>query len=180
MKKENGFTLVELLIVMVIGAIVMAAGYASFISQQHAYRMTESVSDIQQNLRAAMLFIEKDLRMAGFNPLKKPGFGFGTKAPDSFSIIKDSVDEDGDPNDPGEQVTYTVDSNNLKRQINDGNEARVIAKNITYMSLIYYDVDGNETADASSIRSVSVTLRASDDEHIRELTSVIKCRNMGL
>ena len=181
MKKENGFTLIELLIAMVIGAIVMAAAYSSFITQQKSYRMTESVSEIQQNLRSAMLFIERDLRMAGFNPRKEAIFGFQSPlAPNTFTITKDDIIENSIV-DAGETVTYDLDSNTLRRD--DGGGPQPIAENITNMTLKYYDWEGAEITidDPVSVRSVLVTLTGSDKgEHTRELTTLVKCRNMGM
>ena len=184
MKKENGFTLVELLVSLLIGAIVMAAAYSSYISQQRAYRITESVSAIQQNLRSAMLFIEKDIRMAGFNPLKKSGFGILSISSNSITLAKDygSTDPANDENgvvNTGETISYSIASDKLMRDSGIG--PNVIAEHITNMELEYFDRNGDETADTSSVRSVSVILTANDGgEHTRVLSSLIKCRNMGL
>lgn len=178
MKRESGFTLVELLVAMVIGAIVMAAAYSSFISQQKAYGITEAVSDIQQNLRAAMLFIERDLRMAGFNPKKDTAFGFTSIPSDSFTFTKD-VNENGTV-DTGETITYDIASNTLRRYDDTGGDPQEIADNITGMQLKYFNRDGVETTILDSVRSVSVKLMAEEDNHTRELTTIIKCRNMGL
>ena len=184
MKKDNGFTLVELLIAMVIGSIVMAAGYASFITQQKSYRTTESVSEIQQNLRFAMLAIEKDLRMAGFNPKKEIGFGFISPLnANSFTITKDygSSDPANDENgtlETGETISYDLTSDTLRR--NAGSGPKVFADKITNFELTYFDRNGLETTAASNVRSVLVKLTATDDGHTRELESLVKCRNMGL
>jgi len=64
--KEAGFTLIELMIVLVISSIVIAAIFATFISQQKSYATQTKVSDMQQNARAALTLMERDLRMAGF------------------------------------------------------------------------------------------------------------------
>jgi len=178
MKKENGFTLVELLVAMVIGAIVMAAAYSSFVSQQKAYGITESVSDIQQNLRAAMLYIERDLRMAGFNPKKETTFGFTAIPDDSFTFTKD-VNENGVV-DTGETITYDIASNTLRRDDGTAGGLQEIADNITGMQLEYFNVNGTVTSQPESVRSVSVKLIAQEDNHTRELITLIKCRNMGL
>lgn len=64
--KESGVTLIELLIVLVISALLTAAIYATFVSQQKSYAIQTGVSDMQQNARAALTLMERDLRMAGF------------------------------------------------------------------------------------------------------------------
>ena len=183
MKNQNGFTLTELLVVMVIGSIVIAGAFGSYVSQQKAYTITESATFLQQNLRAAMYFIEKDLRMAGFNPKKEASFGFTSVLADSFSITKDigssnSANDENGAVDAGETITYDVDSNNLRR--NTGGGPLVIAENITDMTLQYFDSNGNTTTDGNSVRSVFLTLSASDGDRSRSLSALIKCRNMGL
>jgi prepilin-type N-terminal cleavage/methylation domain-containing protein len=63
---ESGVTLIELLVVVVISALLTASVYAIFISQQKSYAIQTGVSDMQQNARAALTLMERDLRMAGF------------------------------------------------------------------------------------------------------------------
>lgn len=68
MKQVNGkgFTLVEVLIVMVVMGLVVAAIYATFLSTQRQTYTQEAVVEIQQNLRAALDYMVKDIRMARF------------------------------------------------------------------------------------------------------------------
>jgi prepilin-type N-terminal cleavage/methylation domain-containing protein len=65
LRKEAGITLIELMVVLVLAAIVTASIYATFIAQQKSYATQTRVSDIQQNARAALTLMERDLRMAG-------------------------------------------------------------------------------------------------------------------
>ena len=62
---ESGFTLIELLIVIVISALLTGAIYTIFISQQSSYAIQTGVTGMQQNARAALTLMEKDIRMAG-------------------------------------------------------------------------------------------------------------------
>jgi type IV pilus assembly protein PilW len=183
MKNQKGFTLTELLVVMVIGSIVIAGAFGSYVSQQKAYTITESITFLQQNLRSAMYFIEKDLRMAGFNPRKENAFGFTSIASDSFTFTKDigssiTANDENGVVDAGETIAYDMDSGNLRRDTGGG--PLIVAESITGMTLQYLDKDGNTTADPGSVRSVSVTLTATDGSRTRSLSSLIKCRNMGL
>lgn len=65
-KKTAGFTLVEILIVMVIMGLVMTSVYSLYISTQRTANTSEEVSDVQQNLRIALDTLVSDIRMAGF------------------------------------------------------------------------------------------------------------------
>jgi prepilin-type N-terminal cleavage/methylation domain-containing protein len=66
LKKNNGLTLIELLVAMVISAILIAAIYQTFIGQQKTYVVQEQVVDMQQNIRAAINKMMREIRMAGF------------------------------------------------------------------------------------------------------------------
>jgi prepilin-type N-terminal cleavage/methylation domain-containing protein len=63
--REGGFTIIELMIALVISAVVTAAVYAIFITQQKTYAIQSGVTDMQQNARAALMLMVRDLRMAG-------------------------------------------------------------------------------------------------------------------
>ncbi|MDX9788267.1 MAG: prepilin-type N-terminal cleavage/methylation domain-containing protein [Desulfobacterales bacterium] len=127
---SRGFTLVELLIGIAISSVVVAAAYSVFSSQQKAYTVQQGVVDIQENLRAGLYYLTREIRLAGYNRLE-----FSTK--EAVGIIEagsgkvrftmdiyDGVDDDGDGmvvndvdeigfcdkalNSPGEDITYAL------------------------------------------------------------------------
>jgi prepilin-type N-terminal cleavage/methylation domain-containing protein len=65
-KKEEGLTLIELLIALVLCSILTAALYRSFISQQDSYTVQDQVADMQQNARVALAHMAREIRMAGY------------------------------------------------------------------------------------------------------------------
>ncbi len=65
-KKENGITLIELLIALVLCSILTAALYRAFISQQKTYTVQDQVADMQQNARIALAQMAREIRMAGY------------------------------------------------------------------------------------------------------------------
>jgi prepilin-type N-terminal cleavage/methylation domain-containing protein len=65
---EKGFTLVEFLVAIGISAIVLAAIYSVYYAQQKSYVVQEQVAEMQQNLRAAMYIMAREIRMAGYDP----------------------------------------------------------------------------------------------------------------
>lgn len=67
-KNEGGFTLVEIMLAMVISVIVVAAIYAAYISQQRSSTAQEQVAEMQQNLRAALELMSREIKMAGYDP----------------------------------------------------------------------------------------------------------------
>ncbi|MEW6674881.1 MAG: prepilin-type N-terminal cleavage/methylation domain-containing protein [Nitrospirota bacterium] len=61
---KKGFTLVELMVAMVISLIVLAGIYNVFISSNRSYFIQESITDMQQNARASIEFMARELRNA--------------------------------------------------------------------------------------------------------------------
>jgi len=66
MKNQDGFTLVEMMVAVVIAGIVMASVMYTFTSQQKSYAVQEQVAMMQQNLRASMYYISSEVQMAGY------------------------------------------------------------------------------------------------------------------
>jgi type IV pilus assembly protein PilW len=84
-KRMAGFTLVELLITMVVSGLIMTGVYSAYVAQQRTATAQEQVTEMQQNIRAAMMILSSDLRMAGFDPTKKAKAEFVDSTGTSFS-----------------------------------------------------------------------------------------------
>jgi type IV pilus assembly protein PilW len=65
-KANSGFTLVELLVAIALAVVIMAGLYRTFRTQHDTYIVQDQVAATQQNLRAAMYLITRDLQMAGW------------------------------------------------------------------------------------------------------------------
>jgi len=63
---KQGFTLVELLIAMAISLVVLSAVFFTFKSQHDSFLTQDQVSAMQQNVRAAMIMITRDIQMSGY------------------------------------------------------------------------------------------------------------------
>jgi type IV pilus assembly protein PilW len=64
---NRGLSLIELLIVFVIGGMIIAGIYRVFVAQSKAYIVQGQVIEVQQNIRVATEVLMKDLRMAGYD-----------------------------------------------------------------------------------------------------------------
>jgi prepilin-type N-terminal cleavage/methylation domain-containing protein len=65
MKRENGFSLIELLVAMTIMIAVVAAATTAIIQAQHVSEAVALEANVQENLRAGMHFLVRDLTQAG-------------------------------------------------------------------------------------------------------------------
>lgn len=73
-REHKGFSLVELLVALAMSGIVSLALYTSFTSQSRSYVKQEQIVEMQQNVRAAMDIMVRDIRMAGFCSQKEASF----------------------------------------------------------------------------------------------------------
>ena len=78
-RKDRGVTLIELLIALVLSSILIFVLYKTFLRQQKTYTVQEQVFDVQQNVRAMMARMVREIRMAGFGRIAGehvPGVGY--------------------------------------------------------------------------------------------------------
>lgn len=65
-KKITGLTLVELLVGIVVGLVVLSAAGGAMMSYMTAYNQSTQITNLNQNMRAAMDMMAKDIRRAGY------------------------------------------------------------------------------------------------------------------
>lgn len=155
--KQQGFTLTELLVAMAMVGIVMAAVYSTYKSQQDTYVAQEQVAEMQQNLRASLYQMARDLRMAGFNPQRSPNVGgFVSQLPDDgvgdtttdATNIAFTVDQNAngaiDLNDNDEQIAYRLDNATLQKFRVSDDTWITVADDIDALDFVYLDPSGTD------------------------------------
>lgn len=110
LKNSAGFTLVELGVAMVVFAMVGVAIYGIMIHTSQAGRMGSTITEAQQNARAALDTILRDLREMGYGlgPLSRVPVETASEYRVTFVLDQN---EDGIIG-PGERVTYFLDKDN--------------------------------------------------------------------
>ena len=161
----RGFTLVEILVAMVLSGLVLSGIYSTYQSQQRSYILQDQIAQMQQNLRAAMYLMTRELRMAGFDPSNKAGAGIVAKSDTSLRFTKDDNGNGTvtDPvADPGEDLTYSLYTSDGIQKLGRKNptQNQPVAENIEALWFVYLDEDNVETATLTNIRSVEITLVA--------------------
>jgi len=97
----KGFTLIELMVALAVTSILLAGIYTTYITQLKSHLTQQLIVEMQQNLRGAMLIIERDIRMAGYDPTTNAGAGILTMLGNSFEFTMDVTggEADGIDND---------------------------------------------------------------------------------
>jgi prepilin-type N-terminal cleavage/methylation domain-containing protein len=118
---SSGHTLVELMIAMGIAAILITAIFQIYQLRQKSHSKQQLAVEMQQNLRAAVSLIKREIRMAGYDPAANDGENSdGDPAIDNDEesagtgihtagrqMIQITFDLDGDIDiDSNERVTY--------------------------------------------------------------------------
>ena len=171
---NQGFTLIELMIGMAVSLLAMGAIYSTFLSQHKSYLVQDQTAAMQQNLRAAMFYMQREIRMAGLDPLGTANTGIVTANASSISFTEDiGGSTAGTPPDgtlqTSETITYSLSGGNLVRNVGGGNQ--VVAQNIHALDFVYLTGasppvvlnpgGGNVAAGSENqIRSVEITVVA--------------------
>ena len=198
----RGFTLVELMIAGAIAAAVSGGAFAIYNAQQISYMREEQFIEAQQNIRAAMYFLEKDVRMSGFDPYMNTLSGFSQAKIGSIGMnrSKDDVLETGytgthqtviydlanDSNADG--IVGTVAKTALGgittslRQSIDGGTPQPVIDNVEAVEFWYHLRDGSSKTftttaatedELRNILSVDVTLLVRSRNSIRGFTNPV-------
>jgi len=64
--KQSGMTLIELMVALAIGMFLMLGAITVFMQSRTTFRLTESISRMQENARVALEIMEPDIRMAHY------------------------------------------------------------------------------------------------------------------
>ncbi|MDR0563513.1 MAG: prepilin-type N-terminal cleavage/methylation domain-containing protein [Azoarcus sp.] len=85
---QQGITLIEMMISMVLGLIIISGVMGAFISTTKTLRQTDDLSRIQENARVAVQLIGRSLREAGVTPCGlPPGKGLIVHTPATLANI---------------------------------------------------------------------------------------------
>jgi type IV pilus assembly protein PilW len=139
---SKGITLIELLVVLVISTILIGGIYRLFISQSKAYTIQDQVVEVQQNTRAAMEIMLKDLRMTGFDNDRTPAVPVPSRP---LTPEDNAITVMYEQNDALRQVRYWVNDWRLLRQetINGISNTEALLENVSALNFSY-GTDENE------------------------------------
>jgi type IV pilus assembly protein PilW len=170
-------TLIELMVAMVVSLIMLFVIYRAHDTQVRAHVTQREVVNMSQNIRACMYYMERAIRMAGYDVSESAGAGFENAFPGGFGAIGPrilsnylafSVDADDsgtiDANDQ-ELFAYRLNGDRLEQFSTGAITWNPIAENIDALNFVYIDETGNRTSTPSDVRAVQLTIvaRSGDD-----------------
>jgi len=189
--RSNGFTLVELLVVLALTGIVTALIYKTFTAQQQVYVVEEQVVAMQQDIRAAMDIMAREIRMAGYDPkgsLAVAGLAGIVSAQDSSLQVRIDLNGNGacqnSSNDPSELITYSLTGEgDLGRESWNGG-AQAVAENVEMLNFVYLDGNNNVLPTPVSaenlplIRSIEISIVVRSDKMDKNFKNTATYRNL--
>lgn len=205
MKKHNrGFTLVEILVTLAIVSIIMTVIYVVYSSSLQSYTTQDVAAGVQQSLRVGIEYMARDIRMAGFAPVKGAVFGIEEASASKIRFTQDTIDTTLVPpnyngvinDDASERITYRFDAGNrqlirILDEARDTESELVVLDNVTALSFRYFDETDNDLGlpvpalNLGDIRGMDITLtlrepagRSAPVE--RSITQRVLFRNLGL
>ena len=140
--------------------IILAGIYSVFQSQQVAYSSQEQINEMNQNIRAVMDLMAREVRLAGYKTSTAVFNGIATAQPGTIRLLAD-INQDGNILGGTEDVTYSYDVNTLRIYRNGA--TLPIAENITNLTFAYTLADGTTTGNPASldtIRKVRISITA--------------------
>ena len=180
LSNSKGFSVVELVVVLVMSMFIIGAVFFTSKSQEHNLSAQDMIVELQSNLRAGLTILEKDLRMAGYDPecLSPPCTGFTTANSGNFSITMEDPLTTG-TTDTVSYALYDYQSDgdlDLGRDFN-GSGLQPVIMNVDVVDFRYLDRNGNvipfplTNTDMARIRLVEIAVVAHTEKKDPAITT---------
>jgi len=191
---QKGFSLIELMVTMAIASVLMAGIYKIYHHQLKTHVTQQEMVDMQQDARAAMYMMTREIRMAGYDP-QNTGATIRTANVAQMAFDSDSDGTaDGAIDANSERFYYALSNDADADGLADGTPCNLerggwntpvdpvnlnpVALNIEALNFVYLDSagntlnddgNGNVTVNQASIRSVQITMVARSGDKVPAL-----------
>jgi prepilin-type N-terminal cleavage/methylation domain-containing protein len=159
MKRFKGFSLVELIVVITITGVVVAASVPLLNAGLSHYLTARSLVDIASKTDIAMSRMTRELMMA---------INVTTASSNQIEFV--TYDND--------VISYRLNLNNIERNENGGT-FQLLTNEAQALAFQYFDGSLNSTATRSSIRLVTINMSVSNGSNQMELVETVYPRNMS-
>jgi prepilin-type N-terminal cleavage/methylation domain-containing protein len=143
-KKQAGFTIVELLVSVLLTSIIMGAIYSVYRVQTHSAKVQENRLEAQEYARSVVDMMVREIRNAGYFPVTVTDVNCllaqgGIVTADAQTIrFRLDADADGDCAGPNEYIVYTLSGSNITRAVDGGTAESLTDGNVTAFQLSYF------------------------------------------
>jgi prepilin-type N-terminal cleavage/methylation domain-containing protein len=141
LKKQSGFSLIELIIVITILGIISVMGSNILSSAFQGYLDNKNLIDSDWQARLALERMQRDIRAV------RSTADMTTAAASQLVFT----------NTAGNTLTYALSGTNLTLKVNS-NAAQVLANGVQSLGFSYYDRNGASTATLTNIRYITISL----------------------
>jgi type IV pilus assembly protein PilW len=198
---QQGFTIIEMVIAMTLSVVITSAIYQIFHSQQRSYLVQNQVAEMQQNLRAALYMMAREIRSARYDPTLSGNFGFVTDfaspneifSPDidyaatnrsviAFTMDAGAFNGNVDAN-RNEMIAYRLNNNLLQRYNVEAALWETVAADIDALDFVLVDDAGAVTIDPTNVAAVEITLlvrTGEKDKSYKSTQTYLNQRNQNI
>lgn len=167
---QSGFGFIEFLLSALIFLLITAFVFSLLSEIQRKTSYQAEVQSVLDNTRIAMLTVGRYLRQAGNDPQRKGFAGITLMNSSQIGIASDITgsdspgnpdkgDPDGDILDSGEDIVIRYNSATRSLEVvPNGGSAQVVAGNISGISFLYFDSEGNPPSTGTAVCRVKVTI----------------------
>ncbi len=154
-KQTNGFSFTEVLVSLTALGVILAAVYSVFLQTQKTQAAQELEGEMQQNARAAIEFVVRELRNTAFLSCLE---GTDTPCPTTGDKIRFQSMNDANP-----RIFSWSSADNLLRFSNTpvgAEDRQPITDQIIAFTLSPKDANNNPTASLAAVRRLAISLTA--------------------
>jgi type IV pilus assembly protein PilW len=161
-KESKGFTLIELMVSMTISLVILAAIAGSFTLQNRQNSAEEQIGQMQQNVRAALDLMIREIQMAGYKPAGGSFNGIHTSTATTLRIKLDLDSSGVETDGTNDDISYVFNNSTgvITRTLNNSAASATLADNITTFSFTYLDANGASTTTNTAVRRVTINMTA--------------------
>ena len=165
---SKGFSLIELMVALAVTSVLLTGIYRTYMLQLRSHLTQQLVVEMQQSMRGSMQLMEREIRMAGYNPANA-GAGIRIMQANQFRFTMD-LNGDGDVTDANEDVRYAINAaGSLGRETGGAGGLQPLAEFTDALNFVYLDGSGNVVTNpmnANTVKSVQVTIITRSSQNV--------------
>ncbi|MCW9054436.1 MAG: type II secretion system GspH family protein [Candidatus Pacebacteria bacterium] len=173
-RKQRGFTLIEIMVAVALFAVVMTISIGALLSLVEANRKAQALNSIKDNLNFALENMSRNMRAGTTYHCST-----NTLVPSDLDSPEDCASGgvlvafekfDGDPADPGDQVVYRFVANRIEKSVDGGSTFIPITASEVVIEDMKFYVVGTTQGDTKQPRIV-MTIQGSAGVSARTVTN---------